>query len=95
MVQLHFRVPFDLESVRFKAFRHLIPLEDPLLNRLAADHVLPQDSFDPLGAHAAVNGAFRLDQQDGAAGAEAQAVGLGAQHDPLGPGRILEAQLAH
>ena len=95
MAQLRFRVPFDLESVRFKAARHLIALDDPLLNRLAADHVLPQDWFDPLGADAAINGAFRPDQQDGAAGAAAQVVGLGAQHDPLGPGRFLEAQLAH
>jgi hypothetical protein len=59
----------------------------------SADHVFPQDSLDPLGGHAAADHPIGPDKQDRTLGADAQAVGFGAQHDVLGLRRILEAQL--
>ena len=55
MAQLRFRVPFDLESVRFKAARHLIALEDPLLNRLAFVLLISMEMPQPV-----IQGALRV-----------------------------------
>ena len=57
--------------------------------------MLANNPLDPLGCHAAVDEAIGPDQQHRALGADAQAVGLGAQHDPAWAPRTLEAQLAH
>ena len=69
--------------------------EDPVFDRGAPDHMLLHDALDPIGADAAVGDALRPDQQDRSPRAHPQAVGLGAQHHSLRPGRILQAKLPH
>jgi len=69
--------------------------QNPGFDRDAADHVLPQDGFDPLRRDSAVDRPFRPDQQDRAFSTDAEAVGLGAKHDPLRPRWSLQAQLPH
>ena len=47
---------------------------------MAANHVLVHDPLDPLRRDAAIDNSLRPDQQHRARRADAQAVGLGAQH---------------
>ena len=69
--------------------------QNPGLNWPATNHVLGQDSLDALRGHAAIDDPLRPDQQNWSIGADAQAIGLCPQYNPLGPRRILQMPLPH
>ena len=57
--------------------------------------MLVHDPLDPLRRDTAIDDPLRPDQQHRAIGADAQAVGLGAQHHTARAIGLLQAQLPH
>ena len=64
-------------------------------DRFSCDHVLPENRLQTLRRDLPVPTAIRPDQQNRAAFADAQAIRLAAQDNPISPSWVLKPQLLH
>jgi len=69
--------------------------QNPGFDWPTTNHVLRQDPLDALWCDASIDYPLGPDQQNWPLGADAQAIGLCAQHYSLGPSRILQMPLPH